>query len=74
MDNWMIVDLKMEKAPFFTEMVKFIKVNSVMMLKKDKDLSSALMDLCMSDNLKMVKEMVKEDSSGQMDKYMMDNG
>lgn len=70
----MIVDLKMEKAPFFTEMVKFIKVNSVMMLKKDKDLSSALMDLCMSDNLKMVKEMVKEDSSGQMDKYMMDNG
>lgn len=74
MDNWMKVDLKMEKAPFFTEMVKFIKVNSVMMLKKDKDLSSALMDLCMSDNLKMVKEMVKEDSSGQMDKYMMDNG
>lgn len=74
MDNWMKVDLKMEKALFFTEMVKFIKVNSVMMLKKDKDLSSALMDLCMSDNLKMVKEMVKEDSSGQMDKYMMDNG
>jgi hypothetical protein len=70
----MKVDLKMEKALFFTEMVKFIKVNSVMMLKKDKDLSSALMDLCMSDNLKMVKEMVKEDSSGQMDKYMMDNG
>lgn len=74
MDNWMKVDLKMEKALFFTEMVKFIKVSSVMMLKKDKDLSSTLMDLCMSDNLKMVKEMVKEDSSGQMDKYMMDNG
>lgn len=70
----MKVDLKMEKALFFTEMVKFIKVSSVMMLKKDKDLSSTLMDLCMSDNLKMVKEMVKEDSSGQMDKYMMDNG
>lgn len=74
MDNWMKVDLKMEKALFFTEMVKFIKVSSVMMLKKDKDISSTLMDLCMSDNLKMVKEMVKEDSSGQMDKYMMDNG
>lgn len=64
----------MESDSYSTNLENYFKVYFIMDTNKDKDSKYTQMDPFSQEIIPKIKNMVKVDFNGQMDKFMMDNG